>query len=83
MSVDFKSKIIKALGELKEAPSEYTQEELRETYPAITLEDAKRVKQSLLDLLEAKTEAERVKAEKAYKAVHAELRKKYKKSGRQ
>lgn len=63
----------------REAPPEGTQEELQDTYKGITLEDAKRVKDGLLALLDSKTKEEQDRVVKEYKALHAELRKKYKK----
>ena len=72
-------KLREMLEEYRLAPAEGTQEELQSTYRGITLEDAQRVKDGLTALLDATTQEEQKKQEKQYKALHAELRKKYKK----
>lgn len=71
------------LEEYKLAPAEGTQEELQDTYPNITIEDAQRVKDGLTALLESHTAEEQRKLQREYRALHSELRKKYKrKSGK-
>lgn len=79
MSKTFRESAIAMLEAYREAPPEGTQEELQDTYKGITLEDAKRVKDGLLALLDSKTKEEQDRVVKEYKALHAELRKKYKK----
>lgn len=82
MSKSFREGLIAMLEEYRQAPPEGTQEELQDTYKGITLEDAKRVKEGLTALLDSKTREEQRQREREYKALHAELRKKYKrKSG--
>lgn len=79
MSKTFRESAIAMLEAYREAPPEGTQEELQDTYKGITLEDAKRVKDGLLALLDSKTKEEQDRVTREYKALHAELRKKYKK----
>lgn len=83
MSKSFREGLIAMLEEYRQAPPDGTQEELQDTYKGITLEDAKRVKEGLTALLDSKTRKEQRQREREYKALHAELRKKYKrKSGK-
>lgn len=83
MSKSFREGLIAMLEEYRQAPPESTQEELQDTYSGITLEDAKRVKEGLTALLDSHTREEQRLREREYKALHAELRKKYKrKSGK-
>lgn len=81
MSNSFRDSMLAILEEYRKAPPEGTQRELEDTYPAITLEDAKRVKAGMLALLDAKDRAEQRQREREYKALHAELKRKYRKSG--
>lgn len=67
---------------MKDRPPEETAREVRDTYPDITLEDAKRINDGLHALLTARTQADQDRLEKEYKALHAELKKKYRKSGK-
>lgn len=54
--------------------------DVNDTYPNITTEDATRIRDGLTALLTAEPgEVDRLKEE--YKALHAELRKRYRKSG--
>ena len=78
MSKTFRESAIAMLEAYREAPPEGTQEELQDTYKGITLEDAKRVKDGLLALLDSKTREEQRQRQREYTALHAELRKKYK-----
>lgn len=82
MSKSFREHAIAMLEAYRNAPPEQTQEELRDTYPDISLEDAERVKAGLLSLLDAKDRREQSQREREYKALHAELKRKYKKGGK-
>lgn len=83
MSKSFRGGLIAMLEEYRQTPPEGTQAELQDTYSGITLEDAKRVKEGLTALLDSQTREEQRQREREYKALHAELRKKYKrKSGK-
>lgn len=69
------------LHQLGNCPPENIAEEARETYPDITLEDAVRLRDGLASIVNAKTPADINRLQREYKALHAELRSKYKKSG--
>lgn len=82
MSKTLRDRLIERLEAYRIEPPEQTQEELRDTYPDISLEDAERVKTGLLSLLDAKDRREQSQREREYKALHAELKRKYKKGGK-
>lgn len=60
---------------------EQLQLELEDTYRGISKEDAVRIRDGMTALLDANTKAERDQVGKDYRKLHAELKKKYKKSG--
>ena len=64
-----------------DTPPEITRENLKEKYPDITLEDARRVKEGLLAFIHSKTKQEQRQRGKEYKALHDELKKKYRSKG--
>lgn len=64
MSKSFREGLIAMLEEYRQAPPEGTQEELKDTYKGITLEDAKRVKEGLTALLDSKTRKEQRQRER-------------------
>jgi uncharacterized protein with HEPN domain len=69
------------LQQMGSCPPENIAEEVRETYPDITLEDAARLRDGLTAITKARTPADRYRIQREYKALHAELRSKYRKSG--
>ena len=83
MSKTLRESLIEAIEDYRSTPPKIIQKELEETYPAITLEDAKRVQGGLLSLLDAGGKEELHQREREYKALHTELKKKYRKSGKQ
>lgn len=82
MSTSFRDIFLEVLEEYRIAPPEGTREELSDTYPAITLEDAERVKAGLVAIMDAKDSKEQNRRIRDYKALHAELKRKYKKGGK-
>ena len=82
MSKSLKESAITMLEAYRRAPATGTHEELQDTYRGITLEDAQRVKDGLIATLDAKTQTEQRQKLREYKALHNELKKKYKKSGK-
>lgn len=73
---------IAMLEAMRNSPPDAIADDVRDTYPAITLEDAQRIKDGLLAIFDSKTRAEQDRRGREYKALHAELRKKYGKSGK-
>lgn len=67
---------------MKNSPPEAIADDVRDTYPDITLEDATRIRDGLTAIFTASTRAELDRLGREYKALHAELRKKYGKSGK-
>ena len=74
---------IAVLEAMRNSPPEAIADSVKDTYPAITLEDAQRIRDSFLALVDSKTQEEHSRREREYKALHAELREKYRKSGKQ
>ena len=79
MSKTLRELLIERLEEYREAPIEETRQELSNKYPDITLEDAKRIKDGLLSTLDAPSKAEQDQRQREYKALHDEMKRKYKK----
>lgn len=77
----FRDRARAGLQQIGNAPPDGIRDILREEYPDITLEEAGRVRDSMVAMLTAKTQEEKEGLEKEYTALHAELKKKYKKSG--
>ena len=63
-------------------PPEAIAEDVKDTYPDISLEDAQRIRDGLLAVLTAGTRAELNERGREYKALHTELKKRYGKSGK-
>ena len=72
---------VKILERMKNSPPEVTAAEVADTYPHISLEDAKRIQDGITDALGARSLEDRRRVLREYTALHAELRKKYRKSG--
>ena len=70
-----------ALEKEKLKTPEELQQQLEDTYRGITKEDAVRIRDGMTALLDANTKQERDQVAKDYKALIAELKRKYKKSG--
>ena len=70
-----------ALEREKLKTPEQMQMALEDTYWGISKEDAVRVRAGMTALLDANTKAERDQVGRDYRRLHAELKKKYKKSG--
>ena len=70
-----------AIDRMVNSPPEAIAETVRDVYPAITIEDATRIRDGLGAIMTAgtKEEANRLKAD--YKALHKELKIKYRGSG--
>ena len=64
------------------APLEGIREDVSDTYPHITIEDTGRIREGLLAVLDSKTASEQREREREYIALHAELKRKYRKSGK-
>lgn len=79
---DFRESARKAIQAIGTLPPENITAILREEYPQATVEDAERVRKNLVALFNAKTKEEQKKLGKEQKAIHEELEKKYKKSGK-
>lgn len=79
---NFREVLIEHIESMKDRPPAEIAEEVRDTYPDITLEDAQRIGDGLIALLTARTLAEQKQREKEYTAIHAELKRKYRKSGK-
>lgn len=83
MSKGFKDSALAVLNAYREIAPERIKEDLEDTYPDITLQDALRIKTGMLDLFNCKTKEEQRQRERDYKALHAEMKRKYKtKSGK-
>ena len=74
---------IAVLEAMRNSPPETIADNVKDTYPDITTEDAQRIKDGLLAFMDSRTQREHSQREREYKALHAELRKKYRKSGKQ
>ena len=68
-------------AEIRKSPAQVARE-VEDTYPHITLEDAQRIRDGLKALITATDKADQKKRERSYIALHAELKRKYRKSGR-
>lgn len=66
---------------IRKTPAQVAKE-VSSTYPAITLQDAQRIRDGLTAVLTARTKPEQAQREKEYIALHRELKRKYRKSGR-
>lgn len=73
---------IKALNAFRATPADQIADDVRDTYPDITPEDAQRIKSGLLAVLDSKTKAEQAQRGREYRTLHAELRKKYRTGGK-
>lgn len=82
MSKTLREMLLEALERERQKTPEELQEDLKDSYKGISKEDAVRVQQGLLAVMDAGTREEQRQREQEYKSLHAELRKKYKrKSG--
>ena len=78
MSSDLREALQKELEIEKARPAEEVADSVRDTYPDISLEDAQRIKDGLIAIMTARTRADLRRHGRAYKALHAELKRKYK-----
>ena len=78
----FRESAKKAMLSIEKLPPENIVAILREEYPQATLEEAERVRQNIVALFKASTKEDQDRLEKEHRAIHAELEKKYKKSGK-
>lgn len=74
--------LARALKALLEQSAESLARDVSDKYPGITPQDAVRIREGLTALLTVESEEEKAQLEAEYKALHAELRKRYRKSGR-
>ena len=77
-----REKLREALEKEREKTPEQLQRDLEDTYKGITPEDAVRIRDSIVAVLDIKTQQEKDQLTADYKRLHAELRKKYGKSGK-
>ena len=75
----FREAVRTALESTGSSSPEDIAETVKDTYPDITLEDATRIRDGLGAIVTAKTQEEARRRRSEYKALHDELRKKYKK----
>ena len=75
--MSFRESAIAILEAMQERPLEALTEDLKDIYPNATPADARRIKKGLLKVLTADTQEDLDRLGKEYKALHAELRKKY------
>ena len=83
MGNSFRETARAVIEKTKQSQPEDIAEVVSDTYPDITIEDATRIRDGLTAVMRAGTPAELDRLKREYKALHTELRKKYRKSGKQ
>ena len=81
MAKTLRDYILEALERERQKTPSQLQADLADKYNGITPEDAVAVRDGLLAVMDAKTRGEQRQRELEYRELHAELGKKYRKSG--